>query len=162
MEDANATHIPQKFVSTIQYPYNQYVYNLINENIVSLTTQKNACCALQKCIECANPEQRKEIIDRIISNGNILISDPYGNYVIQYIISLNNHDTNHRISLIFKNNINYLSKQKFSSNVIEKCFDFCDDNTKLNIVKEIANPKIVADLLLDMYGNYGTISYIIL
>ena len=68
---------------------------------------------------------------------------------------LNDYAINYNIACIFKTNIGYLSKQKFSSNVIEKCFDHCDENTKFIIKKEVCNPKIIVDLLMDMYGNYG-------
>ena len=52
---------------------------------------------------------------------------------------------------IFKNDINFLSKQRFSSNVIEKvplfliqCFDNSNKETKDIIIKELAKPEIVA------------------
>ena len=48
------------------------------------------------------------------------MSDQYANYVIQFILSLNNHSINKIIAQIFIPNIIFLSKQKFSSNVIEK------------------------------------------
>jgi len=38
--------------------------------------------------------------------------------------------------------------------VIEKCFDYCSDETRMNIIKEITHPEIVFHLLFDNYGNY--------
>jgi len=54
----------------------------------------------------------------------MFILDPYANYVLQYIISLNNYEVNKSIVEYAKNDITYLSKQKFSSNVIEKVSEF--------------------------------------
>lgn len=48
------------------------------------------------------------------------MADQYGNYIIQFIVSLNDFQLNRRIVEYFITDINYLSKQKFSSNVIEK------------------------------------------
>jgi hypothetical protein len=48
------------------------------------------------------------------------MSDPYGNYVLQYIISLRNYNDNESIVNYFKKNTGILSVQKYSSNVIEK------------------------------------------
>ena len=48
------------------------------------------------------------------------MTDQYGNYVIQFVITLDNHNVNLKISEQFISNIVELSKQKFSSNVIEK------------------------------------------
>ncbi len=48
------------------------------------------------------------------------MTDQFGNYVIQFVISLKDQILINRIINSFKNNIEYLSKQKFASNVIEK------------------------------------------
>ncbi len=48
------------------------------------------------------------------------MSDQYANYLIQFILSLNDYHINKIIAQIFIPNIRFLSKQKFSSNVIEK------------------------------------------
>ncbi len=154
-KDVNGNHIIIKFVSIIKAPVNNILYVTILENILEISTNKHACCALQKCIDYANEDQKKSLVELIIANTIILMSDQYGNYVLQYIIMLNNFTVNHHIACHFRGNISFLSKQKFSSNVIEKCFDHCDENTKYMIVKEISSSKVIVDLLLDMYGNYG-------
>ena len=48
------------------------------------------------------------------------MSNQYGNYVIQYILTLNNYSSNKKIAELFLTDLPYLTKQKFSSNVIEK------------------------------------------
>lgn len=90
----------------------------------------------------------------IVNNTVNFITDQYGNYVIQYIISLNNHEINRKITNYFINNIGFLGKQKFSSNVIEKVFEFSDEKTKELMVAKLSDPEIVQTLLFDMYGNY--------
>lgn len=92
----------------------------MNKNIVAISTNKNGCCALQKCIDYADKNQKNSLIQNIIKNSIILMTDQYGNYVIQYVISLKDQILIEKIIYTFKNNIEYLSKQKFASNVIEK------------------------------------------
>lgn len=48
------------------------------------------------------------------------MSDSFGNYVIQYIISMKKQSYLRMIYNQLHNKLCYLSKQKFSSNVIEK------------------------------------------
>ena len=60
------------------------------------------------------------LIETIIENTLHLMLDQYGNYVIQYVVSLGIMEVNLHISDIFKMDILNLCKQKFSSNVIEK------------------------------------------
>lgn len=159
MKDPNANHILLKFVTVIPFPQNQFIYDAICNNIVTVSSQKHSCCALQKCIDAGNKLQKEKIFKVVAENTYILITDPFGNYVLQYIITHGNIEINYRISLVFVTNIFYLSKQKFSSNVIEKCFDYCDEKTKFSIVKSLCETNQIPELLLDMYGNYGKISF---
>jgi hypothetical protein len=155
VKDINGNHIIIKYISKIQFPVNQFIYDMICDSYVELATNKHGCCVIQKCLDYATPHQKVELMKRTLANTLILMCDQFGNYVLQYIISLKDYKLNYEIALIFKNNIAYLSRQKFSSNVIEKCFDFCDDNTQQMIVRELCIPKLISDLVLDMYGNYG-------
>ena len=49
-------------------------------------------------------------------------------------------------------NINFYSKQKFSSNVVEKCLD--NDLVKNKIINEIMKEDNFKDLIFDKFGNY--------
>jgi pumilio RNA-binding family len=120
MKDANANHIIIKYVSTIKSPLNQFVYDIIVESLIDITTHKHGCCVLQKCIEYATNDQKKVIINKLVENTILLMCDAFGNYVLQYIITLEDFDVNYKIASCFKSHITYMSKQKFSSNVIEK------------------------------------------
>ena len=80
-----------------------------------------------------------------------LFNDQYGNYVVQYCINLCDYE----INKIFVDNFLYdilkFSTQKYSSNIIEKCMDCCDENTKELIAQKnvgIANNFIVQNVLL--------------
>jgi hypothetical protein len=155
VKDINGNHIVQKFVFTVGAPRNQFIFDLINNKIVEIATHKHGCCVLQKCIEGASRNQRNDLINLIVKYTQVFILDQYGNYVVQYVIMLKDMNVNKLIADEFlKMNIITISKQKFSSNVIEKCFDNCNDDTKSNIIKEISHPEIVYHLLFDNYGNY--------
>jgi hypothetical protein len=137
MKDINGNHIIIKFVFTLVSPLNDFIYRQLVENIVEICTHKHGCCVLQKCIEGANDKQRKMLIDSIIKNTKIFILDQYGNYVVQFIIMMNDQTVNKSLVLeIFKNDINFLSKQRFSSNVIEKVNFFIIDSVLTTLTKK--------------------------
>jgi hypothetical protein len=119
-KDVNGNHIVVKYLNLFSYPINQFIYDTVINDFIELATHKHGCCVMQKCIDYANTKQRHELILRVIHNTYILMCDQYGNYVLQYVIGLRNFETNHAIAAIFKTNMSYLSKQKYSSNVIEK------------------------------------------
>ena len=60
-------------------------------------------------------------MDQIVLNSVDLVQDAFGNYVVQFVLDLNIPDVNTRLAYIFTANMLELSRQKFSSNVIEKC-----------------------------------------
>ncbi len=83
-----------------------------------------------------------------------LILNQFGNYVIQFVISKNITSINDKILEGFIDNLIFLAKQKYSSNVIEKCFDYCSNKMKERIINQLSDERIIRDLLKDMYGNY--------
>ena len=59
----------------------------------------------------------------IIDNIHHLIEDPYGNYLVQNVIKLEDREKNEKIFKQIAKDFIRLSQLKFSSNVIEKCLD---------------------------------------
>lgn len=70
-----------------------------------------------------------KIGNEIVSHTHELIMDPFGNYVLQYVLKLQNDSFTPQIIRMIKEKIVLYSKQKFSSNVIEIVFilSHCDD-----------------------------------
>jgi hypothetical protein len=60
------------------------------------------------------------LINNVIDNAVDLMLDQYGNYVIQFVVSLSINEYNLKIMNYLKKDLFNFSKQKYSSNVIEK------------------------------------------
>ena len=58
------------------------------------------------------------------------------------------------ICKVFKGNVPALSKQKFSSNVIEKCIRTADYNTRRSLIQEMVIPSELERMLRDSFANY--------
>jgi hypothetical protein len=152
--DANATHIIIKYVSLIQSPGNDFIIEFLAKNIYEIATQKHSCCSLQKCIEFSNPQQKRYLLLAVANNSYGLFMDQFGNYVVQFAVSACDYEINRIIVINFLRDFQKFSSQKYSSNVIEKSLDCCDDETKQMIVEKLCEQKLVSSLLFDMYGNY--------
>ena len=61
---------------------------------------------------------------------------------------------NTQIADILVTNIEGFSKQKYSSNVVEKCFECCSDNICQKLLNSLHNEAIIISLLFDKFGNY--------
>lgn len=65
-----------------------------------------------------------------------------------------NHDDLNGIYKSLAQNVLQLSIQKFSSNVIEKCLDYCDKSIKYQFFEGISQPDVIKSLIKSSYGFY--------
>ena len=117
-------------------------------------THRHGCCVLQRCIDHASGDQKLWLIQCITEQSRILVQDPFGNYVVQYIIDLNEPTFTEPIVRMFQGCISQLSRHKFSSNVIEKCLRCAQPPSKDMIVDEMLAPQEIERLIRDSYANY--------
>lgn len=62
------------------------------------------------------------------------VMDPFANYVVQFILNLGMHEVNRVVTEKLLTNLIQLSKQKFSSNVIEKCLELNSPDLNQSLV----------------------------
>jgi hypothetical protein len=153
IKDANGNHIILKFLQTFPES-SDLIFATITENLMDISFDKHGCCAIQKCFDLAPKSTKDIIINIIIKHSLILIVDQYANYVVQFIFEKRDPILMKEFALTFKKKIVELSKQKFASNVLEKFFEFCDNESKNILLKELANSSIILELLLDNFGNF--------
>ena len=154
LKDLNGTYIVQKFVKYNLYDYGIKINQIIIDNSVELCTFRHGCCVIQKYLETRDQNMLPQLIYKLLDGFNSLIIDQFGNYVIKTILFIGNPEYNNRIGEYISMNIVFYSKHKYSSNVVEKCFDFCQGfylNKLIFIVQQENNLK---ELILDEHGNY--------
>ena len=150
----SSTYIIITYISFIKYPNNQLIYSFIVQNIYYISTHKHSCCTLQKCLEEGNDIQRQEILISLAYISNQLFNDQFGNYAVQFALSLKNEVANRIIISQYLNEFQKNISNRISSNVYEKILEFCDFQTKQNIIKSLCNFETVKSLLYNSYGNY--------
>ncbi|ODV78285.1 ARM repeat-containing protein, partial [Suhomyces tanzawaensis NRRL Y-17324] len=165
IKDLNGNHVIQKILNKYQPKDCQFIYDSIIEDLYIVATHKHGCCVLQKCLNHVTLPQLEEFSKCILNfkNFQLLINDQFGNYVLQYLISINSLDINYKIFENFvKYGINNLCNLKFSSNVIEKFLKNCYNNEVCNIRFSDLKFELIYNILTselnklinDPYGNY--------
>lgn len=171
IKDLNGNHVIQKILNKFQPLQCQFIYDSILNGLFTVATHKHGCCVLQKCLNHVTTHQLNQFINEILNdyNFNKLINDQFGNYVLQYLISINNYQIHYKfyLNLVKFNLVNYCNL-KFSSNVIEKYIKNCYNNEyahneininfinlKFELVYHILkNPNSLNKLINDPFGNY--------
>ena len=117
-------------------------------------THRHGCCVLQRCIDHASGQQKADLIAQITQNAFALVQDPFGNYVLQYIVDLNDPTFTNPLCYSFQTRISDLSKHKFSSNVIEKCIRHAEPHVCSMMIDEMLNANELEKMLRDSFANY--------
>ena len=154
-------HMIQKFLGTIHSSeYSIFIYNYVYKNFLDIADSKHGVCVIQKCVTEGEEKQRAKLYELILSNFNNLIKDQFGNYLIQYILINTKTEDKFKeiLPIIFKieENLVNFCKSKFSANVIEKCFENCEDMIREHILNSLLTnySENIVDILIDQYGIY--------
>jgi hypothetical protein len=154
IKDLNGNHVIQKCLNRLGAEDNQFIYNAVAAHCVEVATHRHGCCVLQRCIDHASETQRTQLVTEITFNALTLVQDPFGNYVVQYILDLNDARYSDAVIRQFIGNVCLLSVQKFSSNVMEKCIRVSEPSVRKQLIEELLNRTRLEKLLRDSFANY--------
>jgi len=157
IQDLNGNHVIQRCLHRLSAEdNNQFIYNAVTtgNNCVQVATHRHGCCVLQRCIDNASQKQKVQLINEIIKNALTLVQDPYGNYVVQYVLDLPFPNLVEALVQSFLGHIRQLAMQKFSSNVIEKSLNVTGQHTRNLIIKEVLSDSGLSAMLQDPFANY--------
>lgn len=114
----NGNHVIQKCID--KDIDKEFLLKEFERDCIRLAQQRYGCRVLQRLFEVCTEAETWNIYLQIINCIDVLINDKYGNYVIQHLIQTSNKLKGDIFEYIIRNSF-ALSKDKFSSNVIEKC-----------------------------------------
>lgn len=83
-----------------------------------------------------------EVVDKTVS----LVQDPFGNYVVQYVLEQVPAYRPNIVGIIAMSIVE-LSRQKFSSNVVEKCLQLAAPKGQAMMVTQLAQKEHILQLL---------------
>eukprot|EP01017_Pseudomicrothorax_dubius_P030914 TRINITY_DN3892_c0_g1_i2.p1 TRINITY_DN3892_c0_g1~~TRINITY_DN3892_c0_g1_i2.p1 ORF type:complete len:304 (-),score=44.89 TRINITY_DN3892_c0_g1_i2:116-1027(-) len=134
-----------------------FIYAEIQARIIEVATHKHGCCVLQRAMDRADSIRRRSLVAAVVDCTIQLVQDQYGNYVVQYVLDFDSVDLKaekERISGLLKPHLVNLSRQKFSSNVVEKLLRLDLAGFRSATAKALAEPDTVANLLCHSFANY--------
>lgn len=131
-----------------------------------LGVHQHGLCVLKKCLTVCTPEDLAMFVSRIQPQIFTFINDPYGNYLIQHLLERCDAPETDPEAIRVCSAINWdlhrslqghypwLSRQKFSSNVVEKCLRTPDLKLRSSIIDELTKENTISQLLQCSFGNY--------
>jgi hypothetical protein len=154
VKDVHGNHVIQKVLQRFEHDDKQFIYDAMASDCVPIATNKQGCCVLQRCLEFASPDQRLMLVRAVVESSQLLVQDPFGNYVVQYVLEANEMAINDAIAKVLLPNFMPLCMNKFSSNVIEKILRLISPPVRDEFIGQLKDLNVLSHLLQDDYGNY--------
>ena len=149
--DLNGSHIIYKLIITKNKSI-KIIEEIICMQVKDIAITRKGCSFLKKYFDFQEENDLIKIKQCILQNLREIITDQYGNYVIQSILVKEGSPiVKDYINEIIKNIVFY-SNNKFSSNAVEKCFE--NENMKNVVLDQFLQKDIFEKIILDKFGNY--------
>ncbi|KAL2233180.1 UNVERIFIED_CONTAM: putative pumilio 21 [Sesamum indicum] len=133
---------------------NEVLYEKAILHFQDLALHEVGCISLNDCIARIDGDQRVRLLNHIADVSDFLSYDPYGNYVVQNVLSLRNGDITNKITDCLENQFKRLAVRKEGSLVVEKCME-ASNNGIIRVAAEIVNsPGAAFRLARNKFGNY--------
>jgi hypothetical protein len=149
------THILEKILSYFEEEFVKEIIDYVYKNFIDLSFHINGICIVKKLLLMTHKKSLHNDIKKIIyDNAMNLIVHQYGNYVIQTIVENWDNNELEDILNLYKNKYIYLSKQKYSSNAVERILE---KNKKYleNYINEVCNDNNnIIEIIKNKFGNY--------
>lgn len=133
-----------------------HIFKLFIKNGVMYSKNKYGCRLVQEILTTFSLNDLQELADALLKEAHLLISDQYGNYVVQILIS--NFDCSEFINNYIINHCKQLSLCKYSSNIIEKVVKEASNeiqNQFFNYFNTYENgTSFILTMLKDGHANY--------
>ena len=153
--DEYATYVLQKIISIIPDNKRIRLNSIIIENAKELSLNANSVFVLKKFIITNTIEEnKKRLINAIKKHFLIISQNPFGNYVIQYLLEVwTIKDCELIVNEIF-NKIFELSSERFSANIIIYVLKYFNNNYKKKLISILCFSTNIINLLKNKYSFY--------
>jgi len=144
-------HVIQRCLECFDANGKEPIIQALRSNFASLCTNQYGNAVFQKAIE-TSADMAPLSLD-LANETVVLMQDTYGNYVIQALLNRSPH----LVEIVCEKCVNWvvhLSKQKFSSVVMESCIDVAPPSIQAQYVNEICHPSNIGGLVNHRYGNF--------
>ncbi|KAM0883996.1 hypothetical protein ACQ4PT_031282 [Festuca glaucescens] len=153
--DSNRLKVVQAFVQCVPDPYfAEFIFDAIAKNCLALVIHPHGLSLLQSCLEHVEWTAKDSILSTVARCSCDLAQHRFGNYIVQDV--LKQRDPSHLaiIASRFRHHYVKLSRQRYSSNVVETCLEVFDDRERFAIVEELVWFPSFRDLVTDEFANY--------
>lgn len=122
IQHMHGNYVIQRCVERMPPNHVDFIVEAVDTRVEFMASHPFGCRVIQRLLERCPSSQLSTLLDNIPRCTDRLAHDPHGNYVVQHVLEYGRKEDKHKIIDIIQHNIVEFSKNKCSSNVVEKCF----------------------------------------
>ena len=160
VQDQNGNHVIQKCIE-VMFSKVDFVVESFIGRVAEFATHAYGCRCVQRILEfCKAQKEIVPILDEILTSVHSLVTDQYGNYVVQHVLINGHPHYQYAITQKLRGYYTVLSVHKFASNVVEKMFEFATPQVRISLLEELTSytredgMSGLVGAVMDQYGNY--------
>ncbi|KAK8505149.1 hypothetical protein V6N12_066682 [Hibiscus sabdariffa] len=151
MTDPTGRYMIMECLDVLDSRTNDLLYVRAMERCLELSRHEQGVVSMNACIARIKGPRRDQLLDWICDNVRFLAQDPTGNYVVQYVVGLNNPAINDQIFSLLDGLYVKLSMTKTGSHLVEQCLQLSGMN---RVISEFLGSDRLVFVAKDRYGNY--------
>lgn len=159
VQDQNGNHVIQRIIERVPAHELGFIVDAFKESdlFYKLATHPYGCRVIQRMLEFCTHAQLASLLPCLHSCAKALMVDQYGNYVIQHVLEHGDATAKQAMLTLVHRDLFNLSKHKFGSNVVEKCFLVAYQAHTLYTFIDLVldhHGQLLLTMIRDVYANY--------
>ena len=153
---ASGHFVVLRMLQRFPYASTKFIDDAICANVGLVATDHHGLRVFKAVLCVRRPVELVRLFKQVARMTMKLVENMYGNYCIQAVLDVAPPGVRTNIKVKMEGKYMRLSKQKFSSNVVEKCLKQSSSHWRSIIIRELTAQPAVAELLRDRYGKSDT------
>ena len=123
-------------------------------HVVAFCQDQHGSRFIQQRLEVCNDSDKQIIFDEIVVAAPSLLTDVFGNYVLQKLFEYGTLEQCEGLARMLENQCVQLSMQMYGCRVVQKALEYVGTDRLIAIVSEFENPPVLLRCVHDANGNH--------
>lgn len=155
----HGNHVPRdalvdEFRSSFGKPGRTWTLKELSSHIVAFCQDQHGSRFIQQRLEVCTEAEKQLVFDEVLPSAHILMTDVFGNYVLQKLFEYGVEEQCEALASILKGQAVSLSMQMYGCRVVQKALEYVNRDRLVELVKEFEAPQALIDCVHDSNGNH--------
>lgn len=120
----------------------QWTLRDLEGHVVAFCQDQHGSRFIQQRLEICSETEKQQVFDEIIPSAQILMTDVFGNYVLQKIFEYGAPEQCEALAVLLKGQAVQLSMQMYGCRVVQKALEYVSTERLIDLVTEFENPQV--------------------